>query len=104
MEALTESNGFDTSEENLDRLRLRIFDTASKLKPLATVEELSDRIRAVVAELHVIEEELLLVAHIREIEATMMNRLEEIDTQLAAGWQPAGSDVDDVIKRLRSSI
>lgn len=103
MEALTEPSGFDTSEETLNRLRLRIFDSASQLKPLATVEEPSNRIRAVAAELHVIEEELLLMAHIREVEATMMDRLEDIDTQLAARWRPVGRDVDDVITRLRSS-
>lgn len=103
MEALTESNGFDTSEESLNRLRLRIFDSASQLRPLATVEELSSRIRAVAAELHAIEEELVMMAHIREVEATVMDRLEEIDTQLAAGWRPTGRDVDDVITRLRSS-
>lgn len=104
VEALTESNGFDTTDESLTKLRHRLFDVASELKPLATVEEISDRIRTVATELHRIEQELLLVMHGRHAEAGVFAELDDIDARLAAGWQPEGSDVDDVVSRLRSQI
>lgn len=98
-------DGFDTSDEAVDRLRHRIHDVASELKPLATVEELSARIRTVAAELHEIERQLLLVVHVRQAEAEgLFGKLDEIDSQLAEGWKPDGASAEDVVVRLRSQI
>lgn len=109
METLTgRSNGFDgfdASDESLARLRHRLHDVASELQPLATVDELSARIRAVAGELHEIERQLLLVVHIRQAEAEgLFDMLADVDVKLAKGWKPEGSSVDDVVARLRSQI
>lgn len=99
------TNGFDTTEEALTRLRHRLFDVASELRPLTTVEELGDRVRAVASELHGIERELLLIVHIQWAASDgLFDKLQAIDAKLAEGWQPDGSDADDVVTRLRSQL
>ena len=97
-------NGFEITEELLADLRHRLFDVAADLQPLPTIGELGTRVAAVAAELHRIERELLMVVHLGAAGPDIISRLEEIDGQLAAGWKPEGSDVGDVVDRLRSHL
>lgn len=92
-------------QQSLDRLRLRLVDAAADLRPLPSLDDMAERIHAVASELEAIVRELPLVIHVSQLEARgLRDTLDELDKQLANGWVPEASPVEDVVARLRSSL
>ena len=107
MTALPVETGPIDAQQRLDRLRLRLVDAAADLRPvpLPSLEDLATRVHAVAAELDAIMRELPLVVHVSRLEeGGLREQLAELDTQLAEGWVPSGSPVEDVVASLRQSL
>jgi hypothetical protein len=103
--ALPEPLDASDAAKDLEKTRLRIHDTASKLRPLENPDDLTKRVRAVVRELQDIQESLLLYVHCAQLEENdFEGTLEKIDKKLADGWVPESAPVEDVIDRLRLSL
>lgn len=101
---MTSESGFDTAEETINRMRLRLADAMSDLRPVPTIDDLKERIVAVAAELHNIERELLLVIHLDQVEGAVFGGLKEIDRRLAEGWKPSGTPADAFVHGLRERM
>ena len=92
--------------ERVERLRLRLYDVASELRPIDGPAELHDRLQAVAQELFEIQAALRLLVHVTALEeGDFLTRLDEIDKRLASGdWKPPSADAGGVITRLRSAL
>jgi hypothetical protein len=100
----TAPRDFDV-EERINNVRLKLADAMSDLRPLPTFAQLHTRLVAVAADLHQLEQDLLLVAHVSDLDQSGFNdELDAIAERLADGWEPPASPVGDVIDRLRSAL
>ncbi|HUP69088.1 MAG TPA: hypothetical protein VM142_04655 [Acidimicrobiales bacterium] len=96
----------ETTEQSLDRMRLRLVDAAFDLRPLPTKEGIGERVRAVASELHKIERELLLLCHVDSKlgDTQLTQKLEDLDIRIAEGWRPEAADADEFVAGLRQQF
>lgn len=91
-------------EEVVEQLRHEVFDAGAELQPLPTIEEMHARLARVAAELRQLAEDITLVAHVAELnQSGFIERVEQVEKDIANGWEPPSSPVEDVLARLRAA-
>lgn len=101
---MSETSDFDVAER-VNNVRIKLAEAISDLRPLPTMGEIHSRVVSVAADLREIERDLLLVAHVSDLDQNGFHQdLDEIAQQIDAGWEPPAAPVDEVVDRLRSAL
>jgi hypothetical protein len=95
------SSAFDETR-SLEQVSLRLMDAAAAVR-LASLGELSDRLRRLAAELGAIEHEVRLIIHAHDIESSgLIDTALDLERRMAQGWEPPSAPLGEVLERLKA--
>lgn len=92
-------------KQRVQAARLRLVDVVSDLdlRPLASPEQLEERLVAAMRALEDIVRELQLIRHVTALdEAGIEAELTRLDKALAKGWKPEAVPVDELVSSLKA--